>query len=76
MNGTDIFGLFTGTLGVLGSLWSLAQWLSPYTRLYALQRSLQHLDRLFDEVVDGGVRLDANVMQGMWQHYSRCVSHY
>jgi predicted alpha/beta hydrolase len=76
MNGTDIFGLLTGGLGVLGFLWSLAQWLSPYTRFSALQRTVQRLECLVEEVEDRGVRLDVGVMREIWARYHRCDLYY
>jgi predicted alpha/beta hydrolase len=76
MNATDIFGVFTGGLGVLGFLWSLAQWLSPYTRFSALQRTVQRLEYLVEEVEDRGVRLDIGVMREIWARYHRCNPYY
>jgi hypothetical protein len=76
MNGTDIFGLFTGGLGVLGFLWSFAQWLSPYTRISALKCTIQQLDRLVDEVTNGGGRLHVGVMGEIWECYHRCDPYY
>jgi hypothetical protein len=76
MNATDIFGLFTGGLGVLGFLWSLAQWLSPCARFSALQRTVQRLECLVEEVENRGVRLDVNVMREIWARYHRCDPFY
>jgi hypothetical protein len=76
MNGTDIFGLFTGGLGVLGFLWSLAQWLSPYARFAALKHTVQRLECLVEEVEDRGVRLDVSAMREIWARYHRCNPHY